>query len=59
MMPRRPNAYREALSALSDTHSTLIAVLTVRRLPASAREQIMLLVQRLAVLLMRDNGRSR
>ena len=57
-MPRRPNIYREALSGLQDAHLTLTRVLGLPRLPRAAREQIALLVERLALLLLRDNGRS-
>jgi hypothetical protein len=60
-MPRRPPAlqYREAITALQDTHLILINILTTPRLsPAPVREQIALLVERLSRLLLRDNGRS-
>jgi hypothetical protein len=59
-MPRRPRAmtYAEAVSALHDAHLTLLTILQAR-LPAGIREQLQLLSDRLALLLRRDNGRTR
>jgi hypothetical protein len=59
-MPRRPPAlqYREAITALQDTHLALVSILTTPRLSAPVREQIALLVERLSRLLLRDNGRG-
>ena len=57
-MPRRPRAvtYAEAMSALQDIHLILLSILQ-SRLNSGTREQLQLLVDRLDLLLRRDNGR--
>ena len=55
----RPVSYREALSAIQDAHHTLLQLLDIPRIPREAREIVVLLLDRLALLIARDNGRTR
>lgn len=58
-MPRRPVNYGELFALLEDTHLTLIRVIATPRMPQTAREQLALLIERQATLILRDNGRGR
>jgi len=49
--------YRAALDALFEMRMILVRILTGPLQPMSAREELQLLVDRLAILLDRDNGR--
>ena len=51
-----PLTYRQAMEALSDTYLTLLQILDTRLEP-NTREQLELLVDRLAEAVARDNGR--
>jgi hypothetical protein len=48
--------YRQAMEALHDTHLTLLQILDMRLEP-NARQQLDLLLDRLAALVDRDDGR--
>jgi hypothetical protein len=49
-------AYRQAMEVLNDTYVTLLQILDMR-LEQNTREQLELLVDRLAEVVARDNGR--
>jgi hypothetical protein len=51
-----PVTYRQAMEALNDTYLTLLQILDMRLAP-DAREQLDLLLDRLAALVVRDDGR--
>jgi hypothetical protein len=51
-----PLTYRQAMEVLNDTYLTLLQSLDMR-LEANTREQLELLVDRLAEVVARDNGR--
>jgi len=55
----RPVSYREALGAIQDAHLTLLQLLDIPRIPREAREIVGLLLDRLSLLMARDNGRIR
>ena len=59
-MPRRPRpvTYAEAMAALHDAYLTVLNMLQLR-LGQQTRAQLELLRDRLAAVVMRDNGRSR
>jgi hypothetical protein len=58
-MARRPRAvtYAEAMSALLDAYQTLRDLLLRARIPREPREELILLLDRLTLLVHRDNGR--
>jgi hypothetical protein len=58
-MPRRPVNYGELFALLEETHLTLIRVVAIPRMPQTARNQLSLLIERQATLILRDNGRGR
>jgi hypothetical protein len=51
-----PVTYRQAMEALNDTYLTLLQILDMRLAP-DTREQLDLLLDRLAALVVRDDGR--
>jgi hypothetical protein len=55
----RPVSYREAMNALQDAHHTLLQILDTPRLPREVRELVLVLVDRLDLLLARDDGHTR
>ena len=55
--PRRMVTYSAAMGALTEVRMILVRLLTGPLQPLSAREELQLLVDRLAILLDRDNGR--
>ena len=56
--PRRPTpvTYRQAMDALHDTYLTLLQILDMRLEP-NTRKQLELLLDRLAEVVARDDGR--
>jgi hypothetical protein len=60
-MARRPRAvtYAEAMTALLDAYQTLRDLLLRARIAKEPRDELLLLLDRLALLVDRDNGRRR
>jgi hypothetical protein len=63
LLPHKPRpravTYREAMSALHDAYQTLHDLFHAPRMPPNAREQLELLMSRLEILVVRDDGRRR
>lgn len=60
-MARRPLpiTYRQTIAAIRDAHLTIISVAAMQGMPPLAQEVLRLLADRLALVIARDNGRSR
>jgi hypothetical protein len=55
----RPVSYRQALSVIRDAYLIIISITAIPEVPQAVQEQLRLLADRLALVIARDNGRSR
>ena len=59
-MPRRsPPSYGEMMDFIKDSQSTLIRIVRLPRVPPTARELLLELIDKHATIIVRDNGRGR
>lgn len=59
-MPRRtPASYGELMLLVEETHLMLIRIVRLPRVPPTARELLLELIDKHATIIVRDNGRGR